>query len=134
MARSIKKGPFVDHHLMTKVDKARGASDKRPIILLSHMDVVSSDASRWKAPPFSGKIVDGSMYGRGAQDMKEEGLAQAHRETDQRERRHRARRLDRDQPVDRPAQRGRDEQRGEGRDQDGGRDLKGVHAGLSDSR
>src|ERR1700687_1006281 len=31
MARSIKKGPFVDHHLMAKVDKARGASDKRPI-------------------------------------------------------------------------------------------------------
>ena len=24
MARSIKKGPFVDHHLMAKVDKARG--------------------------------------------------------------------------------------------------------------
>ena len=31
MARSIKKGPFVDHHLMAKVDKARNASDKRPI-------------------------------------------------------------------------------------------------------
>ena len=31
MARSIKKGPFVDHHLMAKVDKARNNSDKRPI-------------------------------------------------------------------------------------------------------
>jgi small subunit ribosomal protein S19 len=31
MARSIKKGPFVDHHLMAKVDKARSTSDKRPI-------------------------------------------------------------------------------------------------------
>jgi small subunit ribosomal protein S19 len=31
MARSIKKGPFVDHHLMAKVDKARSANDKRPI-------------------------------------------------------------------------------------------------------
>jgi small subunit ribosomal protein S19 len=31
MARSIKKGPFVDHHLMAKVDKARNTSDKRPI-------------------------------------------------------------------------------------------------------
>src|SRR5712672_3554767 len=31
MSRSIKKGPFVDHHLLAKVDKARGASDKRPI-------------------------------------------------------------------------------------------------------
>jgi len=31
MARSIKKGPFVDHHLMAKVDKARSNNDKRPI-------------------------------------------------------------------------------------------------------
>ena len=31
MARSIKKGPFVDYHLMAKVDKARSANDKRPI-------------------------------------------------------------------------------------------------------
>src|SRR5437899_534006 len=31
MARSIKKGPFVDHHLMAKVDKARNSNDKRPI-------------------------------------------------------------------------------------------------------
>jgi len=31
MSRSIKKGPFVDHHLMAKVDKARSSSDKRPI-------------------------------------------------------------------------------------------------------
>ena len=31
MARSIQKVPFVDHHLMAKVDKARNTSDKRPI-------------------------------------------------------------------------------------------------------
>jgi small subunit ribosomal protein S19 len=31
MARSIKKGPFVDHHLLDKVEAARAASDKRPI-------------------------------------------------------------------------------------------------------
>lgn len=48
----------------------------RPLILLSHMDVVSSEAAHWKVPPFSGEIVDGSLYGRGAQDMKNEGLAQ----------------------------------------------------------
>src|SRR6266581_5550744 len=52
------------------------ADTRRPIILLNHMDVVTSDASHWKAPPFSGAIVGGSMYGRGAQDMKDEGLAQ----------------------------------------------------------
>ena len=49
---------------------------QRPIILLNHMDVVTSDPSHWKVPPFSGDIVEGSMYGRGAEDMKDEGLAQ----------------------------------------------------------
>jgi len=49
---------------------------KRPIVLLNHMDVVTSDASHWKVPPFSGEIRDGYIWGRGAQDMKDEGLAQ----------------------------------------------------------
>jgi acetylornithine deacetylase/succinyl-diaminopimelate desuccinylase-like protein len=52
------------------------AQAKRPIILLNHMDVVTSDASHWKVPPFSGEIKDGYLWGRGAQDMKDEGLAQ----------------------------------------------------------
>ena len=51
-------------------------SRPRPIILLNHMDVVTSDASHWKVPPFSGEIRDGYIWGRGAQDMKDEGLAQ----------------------------------------------------------
>ncbi len=49
---------------------------KRPIILLSHMDVVTSTPANWKVPPFSAQVVGGSIYGRGAQDMKDEGLAQ----------------------------------------------------------
>ena len=53
-----------------------GAGAGRAIILLNHMDVVTSDAAHWKVPPFSGDIVDGAIYGRGAQDMKDEGLAQ----------------------------------------------------------
>ena len=31
MGRSIKKGPFVDAHLIKKVDGVRATSDKRPI-------------------------------------------------------------------------------------------------------
>ena len=31
MARSIKKGPFVDLHLMKKVEAARATNDRRPI-------------------------------------------------------------------------------------------------------
>ena len=52
------------------------AEAKRPIVLLNHMDVVTSDPSHWKVPPFSGEIKDGYIWGRGAQDMKDEGLAQ----------------------------------------------------------
>jgi len=40
MARSIKKGPFVDHHLMQKVLAARGSSDKRPIKTWSRRSTV----------------------------------------------------------------------------------------------
>lgn len=54
---------------------ATSANPKRPLILLSHMDVVTSDPKQWKFPPFAGNISDGVLYGRGAQDMKSEGLA-----------------------------------------------------------
>ena len=40
MARSIKKGPFVDHHLLDKVEAARAASDKRPIKTWSRRSTV----------------------------------------------------------------------------------------------
>ena len=43
MSRSIKKGPFVDHHLMAKVDKARANSDKRPIKTWSRRSTVMPD-------------------------------------------------------------------------------------------
>jgi len=49
---------------------------KRPLILLNHTDVVTSDALHWSVPPFSGEIKGSYIYGRGAQDMKNEGLAQ----------------------------------------------------------
>ena len=57
-------------------DVRQAAADRKPIILLSHEDVVTSDPARWRVPPFSAQIVDGAMYGRGAQDMKSEGLAE----------------------------------------------------------
>jgi small subunit ribosomal protein S19 len=43
MARSIKKGPFVDHHLMSKVEKARSTSDKRPIKTWSRRSTIMPD-------------------------------------------------------------------------------------------
>jgi len=38
--RSIKKGPFVDHHLMAKVEAARASNDKRPIKTWSRRSMV----------------------------------------------------------------------------------------------
>jgi small subunit ribosomal protein S19 len=40
MARSIKKGPFVDLHLVKKVDAARATNDKRPIKTWSRRSTV----------------------------------------------------------------------------------------------
>ncbi len=40
MGRSVLKGPFIDHHLEKKVEKARGASDKRPIKTWSRRSMV----------------------------------------------------------------------------------------------
>jgi acetylornithine deacetylase/succinyl-diaminopimelate desuccinylase-like protein len=55
----------------------KGDGSLRPFVMLNHMDVVRADPSHWRQPPFSGTIVDGEMYGRGAMDMKDEGLLQA---------------------------------------------------------
>ena len=40
MPRSIKKGPFVDHHLMDKVAKASSTNDKKPIKTWSRRSMV----------------------------------------------------------------------------------------------
>ena len=40
MARSLKKGPFVDHHLMTKVNKAVETNDRKPIKTWSRRSTV----------------------------------------------------------------------------------------------
>ncbi|XZG71052.1 30S ribosomal protein S19 [Chitinibacteraceae bacterium HSL-7] len=43
MARSIKKGPFVDLHLIKKVEAARASNDKRPIKTWSRRSTVLPD-------------------------------------------------------------------------------------------
>jgi len=40
MPRSIKKGPFVDSHLLAKIDKATETNDKRPIKTWSRRSTV----------------------------------------------------------------------------------------------
>lgn len=55
----------------------KGDGSLRPLILLNHTDVVRAEPRNWRVPPFSGEIVEGEIYGRGALDMKDEGLLQA---------------------------------------------------------
>ena len=43
MARSIKKGPFVDHHLQAKIEKARETNDKKPIKTWSRRSMILPD-------------------------------------------------------------------------------------------
>jgi acetylornithine deacetylase/succinyl-diaminopimelate desuccinylase-like protein/endonuclease/exonuclease/phosphatase family metal-dependent hydrolase len=56
------------------IARLKGNGSKRPIILLSHMDVVTAEPASWEVEPFSGFIKNGYIYGRGALDMKGEGL------------------------------------------------------------
>jgi len=43
MPRSIKKGPFVDLHLLKKIDNARETGNKRPIKTWSRRSMVLPD-------------------------------------------------------------------------------------------
>ena len=52
MARSVKKGPFVDGHLLKKVDTARTGNDKRPIKTWSRRSTI--------IPEFIGMTLEGA--------------------------------------------------------------------------
>lgn len=56
--------------------RLRGSGERRPIILLSHVDVVPADPAAWKRPPFGGEIANGRVHGRGALDAKGVGVVQ----------------------------------------------------------
>ncbi len=44
--------------------------EKKPILLMGHQDVVPATDEGWSVPAYSGKVVDGCLYGRGAMDCK----------------------------------------------------------------
>ena len=54
------------------VTRIAGEDPSRPALLVhGHLDVVPADAADWAVPPFSGEIIDGTIWGRGAVDMKD---------------------------------------------------------------
>jgi len=53
------------------VTRLRGDGSLPPLLLMGHVDVVPAEADQWHQPPFSGHLVDGVVWGRGATDMKQ---------------------------------------------------------------
>jgi acetylornithine deacetylase/succinyl-diaminopimelate desuccinylase-like protein len=54
--------------------EGRGGAARKPLVLLSHIDVVPVEREHWKHDPFGGEIVDDVIWGRGALDMKGMGI------------------------------------------------------------
>ena len=43
MTRSLKKGPFIDYHLLAKINKAIETNDKKPIKTWSRRSMISPE-------------------------------------------------------------------------------------------
>jgi len=74
LANRLEKIGFTIEHMPSGDVKNLWAryGDKAPLMVLAgHTDVVpTGDESEWKVPPFSAKVIDNKMYGRGTSDMK----------------------------------------------------------------
>ncbi|MBV8432001.1 MAG: M20/M25/M40 family metallo-hydrolase, partial [Solirubrobacterales bacterium] len=55
----------------------RGSGDGPTVCYLGHIDTVLADPSEWEYDPWSGELVDGYVWGRGALDMKSQVAAEA---------------------------------------------------------
>lgn len=60
------------HERPNLVARLRGTGDGPKLCLLSHVDTVLANPAEWTHDPWSGDIADGVLYGRGAQDMKQQ--------------------------------------------------------------
>jgi len=54
--------------------RMKGTEGLSPLILLHHIDVVPAEEDKWRHPPYSGAVVNGEIWGRGAQDCKSLGI------------------------------------------------------------
>jgi acetylornithine deacetylase/succinyl-diaminopimelate desuccinylase-like protein len=54
------------------IARIKGADRNRPALVLhGHLDTVPANAEDWKHDPWSGQIIDGEIWGRGAVDIKD---------------------------------------------------------------
>jgi acetylornithine deacetylase/succinyl-diaminopimelate desuccinylase-like protein len=58
------------------VARLRGSNEGPTLCLLSHVDTVLANPDEWQRDPWSGDVVDGVLWGRGAQDMKSQTAAE----------------------------------------------------------
>jgi len=70
-----ENGFDVKYHVFTEgrlhVIAEKGLSEKvSPIVLSGHFDTVPLGAKKWSVEPYSGKVIDDKLFGRGSSDMK----------------------------------------------------------------
>ena len=58
------------------VARLKGAEPGPNLALISHVDTVPAVPSEWERDPWSGDLVDGYVWGRGALDMKDQVAAE----------------------------------------------------------
>jgi acetylornithine deacetylase/succinyl-diaminopimelate desuccinylase-like protein len=58
------------------VARLRGLSDGPTLCYLGHVDTVLATPSEWTHDPWSGEVIDGFLWGRGALDMKSQVAAE----------------------------------------------------------
>ncbi len=83
LKKHAQEDGFDDHEVLLPSGKKvliitfKGADSSLPALVLNHhMDVVPAGEQGWIKPPFSGEIHEGSIIGRGTQDMK--GIGATH--------------------------------------------------------
>ena len=81
--RDQLKAAGIDARLLGDDPKRQGVyarlesnTNEKALLLLSHIDVVPADASKWTQPPFGGVRANGYIWGRGAIDVKSLTIAE----------------------------------------------------------
>jgi acetylornithine deacetylase/succinyl-diaminopimelate desuccinylase-like protein len=74
---SVLKAAGIETHLFQPapgraalVARLRGTGERKPVLIMGHMDVVGVEREHWTVDPFAAEIRDGYLYGRGAIDDK----------------------------------------------------------------
>jgi len=60
--------------MVSLVARIPGDVTERPLLFMSHADVVPAAADEWTHPPFSADLADGYVWGRGTIDNKAHGI------------------------------------------------------------